>query len=387
LWKPRDDSEKRDRGGVIRFLLRLMKRLPILVFIAALTNLHASMEDSLKALSSVDREGRGNEAASAAWKEVVKSGPPALLPVLGATGKGNAVADNWLRLAGDVIVENAQRAKQPLPLSDMEAFLKDTAHAAPARQLAFDLLQQAEPARAEVLEPSLIHDPVQELRRGAVQRLIDATKAKEGEEKKAGYLAALEAVRDEDQTKFLAEELKKLNVPVNLPRHFGFLMKWNVIGPFDNTERKGFDAVFPPEKEIKLDATYDGKGKPAKWQPFESKDEYGKVDFNKPLGLLKEVTAYAVTTFDAPEERDAELRLGCKDAWKIWLNGELVFGRDEYHRGQQLDQYKLRCHLKKGANTLLVKCCQNEQKEDWTVEWEFQLRICDSTGTAILAAK
>jgi hypothetical protein len=176
-------------------------------------------------------------------------------------------------------------------------------------------------------------------------------------------------------------------VPVDLPRHFGFLMQWNVIGPFDNTERKGFDTVYPPEKEIKLDASYDGKGKPAKWQPFESKDEYGKVDFNKPLGMLKEVTGYAVTTFDAAEERDAELRLGCKDAWKIWLNGELVFGRDEYHRGQQLDQYKLRCHLKKGANTILVKCCQNEQKEDWTVEWEFQLRICDSTGTAILAAK
>jgi hypothetical protein len=364
-----------------------MKRLPILVFIAALTNLHASIDDSLKALSSVDREGRGNEAASAAWREVVKAGPQALLPVLGATGKGSAVADNWLRLAGDVIVDNALRARQPLPLPDMEGFLKDTAHAAPARQLAFDLLQQAEPARAEVLEPSLIHDPVQELRRGAVQRLIDATKTKDGEEKKAGYLAALEAVRDEDQTKFLAEELKKLNVPVDLPRHFGFLMKWNVIGPFDNTERKGFDTVYPPEKEIKLDATYDGKGKPAKWQPFESKDEYGKVDFNKPLGMLKEVTGYAVTTFDAPEERDAELRLGCKDAWKIWLNGELVFGRDEYHRGQQLDQYKLRCHLKKGTNTLLVKCCQNEQKEDWTVEWEFQLRICDSTGTAILAAK
>jgi hypothetical protein len=40
--------------------------------------------------------------------------------------------------------------------------------------------------------------------------------------------------------------------------------------------------------------------------------------------------------------------------------------------------------LKKGKNTLLVKCCQNEQTEQWTVEWRFQLRICDATGTAIL---
>jgi hypothetical protein len=41
--------------------------------------------------------------------------------------------------------------------------------------------------------------------------------------------------------------------------------------------------------------------------------------------------------------------------------------------------------LKKGANQILVKCCQNEQTETWTVEWEFQLRVCDATGTAILA--
>ena len=187
-------------------------------------------------------------------------------------------------------------------------------------------------------------------------------------------------------------------------------MKWNIIGPFDNTKREGFSKVFPPEKEIKLDAVYEGKNGPVKWQPFATTQEYGKLDFNKPLGAmtkteaapepqaeppktgrrkgggieyLKEVLSYAVTDFVSPEERDAEIRLGCKNGWKVWLNGEFVFGRDEYHRGAQLDQYKLKVHLKKGANTILVKCCQNEQKEDWTVEWEFQLRVCDAAGTAI----
>jgi hypothetical protein len=145
--------------------------------------------------------------------------------------------------------------------------------------------------------------------------------------------------------------------------------------------------VFPPVREVKPDAEYDGKKGKVKWQPFTSKDGMGKLDFNKPLGMLKEVTAYAVTAFDSPAERDAELRLGCKNGWKVWLNGKLLFGRDEYHRGAQMDQYKLKCHLRKGANTVLVKCCQNEQTEQWTVEWEFQLRVCDSTGTAILAAK
>jgi hypothetical protein len=363
-----------------------MKAIFATLLLVSLSSLHGAVEESLAVLAGVGREGKGNEAAGAAWKEVVKAGPSVLPAVLGALGKGSVVADNWLRLAGDGIVESALRAKQPLPVSEIEAFLKDTSHAGSGRRLAFELLQRADPKLADALEPSLVNDPVQELRRGAVQRLIDAAK-KDPARAKAIYLKALDAVRDEDQTKLVAEELKKLGVPVDLPRHFGFLTKWNVIGPFDNTERKGFDTEFPPEKEIKLNASYEGKGRKVKWQEFASKDEYGKIDFNKPLGMLKEVTAYAVTTFDAPAERAAELRLGCKNGWKVWLNGELLFGRDEYHRGQQMDQYKLRCRLKRGANTILVKCCQNEQKESWTVEWEFQLRICDSTGTAVLAAK
>ncbi|HEY3901778.1 MAG TPA: hypothetical protein VGM54_24405 [Chthoniobacter sp.] len=348
--------------------------------------LHATLDQSLRALAAVGREGQGNEMASSAWKDVVASGPSSLPELLAAAGKGSPVADNWLRVAGETIVSNARQQSRTLPVAEIEAFLKDTGHAPAARRLAFDLLQQADPARAEAIVPSLARDPVQELRRGAVQRLIDAAQSKEGEPAKAAYLEALDAVRDEDQTRTIVKALRELGVPVDLPKHFGFLRNWQIIGPFENTGREGFATVFPPEKEVRLDATYPGKSGPVKWQPVESQDEYGKFDFNKPLGMLKEVTAYAVTTFDSPEERDAELRLGCKDAWKIWLNGQFLFGRDEYHRGQKMDQYKLKCHLRKGPNVILVKCCQNEQTEQWTVEWEFQLRICDGAGTAILAA-
>lgn len=363
-----------------------MKRF-LALFLLALPLARGGISESVEVLAKVGPEGSGNDAASAAWSEVVKAGPAALTAILGATGKGSAVADNWLRLAGDAIVDKAVHAKQALPLGELEAFLKDTTHPGSARQLAFDLIAEADAKRAEVIEPGLVNDPVQELRRGAVQRLIDSAKTKTGEEAKTAFQNALAVVRDEDQTAFIAGELKKLNVAVDLPRHFGFLMKWNVIGPFDNTERKGFDTVYPPEKELKLDAEYDGKGAKVKWLPFTSENEYGKVDFNKPFGMQKETVAYAVTTFDSPAEREAELRLGGKNAWKVWLNGKLLFGRDEYHRGQQMDQYKMKCRLQKGANTVLVKACQNEQKETWTVEWEFQLRVCDSTGTALLATK
>jgi hypothetical protein len=135
-----------------------------------------------------------------------------------------------------------------------------------------------------------------------------------------------------------------------------------------------------------LSASYDGMDGKVKWQGYSTGDEYGMVDFNKPYGDLKEVTGYAQTEFVSGINRPAELRLGCKNAWKIWLNGELIFGRDEYHRGMRIDQYKLPVQLKKGGNTILVKACQNEQVEDWTVQWQFQLRVCDATGTAIHSA-
>src|SRR5205823_5547518 len=48
-----------------------------------------------------------------------------------------------------------------------------------------------------------------------------------------------------------------------VPPKFG---EWHHIGPFDDTGRKGFATAYPPEKEINLGATYDGKNKAkVKW--------------------------------------------------------------------------------------------------------------------------
>jgi hypothetical protein len=361
-----------------------------LMLLCLATTVSADVGNALSRIQNVGREGEGNESAAAAWQEIVAAGPAALLPILQVSGKGNVVADNWLRLAASTIADRAVAGKVRQPTEELVAFLNDQSRPSPARLLAFDLIQRSVPDRARALEASLIHDPAQELRRGAVQRLIDTGKAeaeaKKEPEAKRTFQAALDASRDEDQVKVLADALEKLGVEVDLPRHFGFITKWHVIGPFDNTGREGFAKVFPPEEEINLEKKYPGKDGEIAWLPYETKHEYGKLDFNKPLTMLKEATAYAVTTFESPEERPAELRLGCKNGWKVWVNGELLFGRDEYHRGQQMDQYIMKCTLKKGSNTILVKCCQNEQKETWTVEWEFQLRVCDATGTAILAA-
>jgi len=122
-----------------------------------------------------------------------------------------------------------------------------------------------------------------------------------------------------------------------------------------------------------------------KWTDFSTSDQFGKVDINLEYGELKQVVAYAHNTFQLSEDRELQFRLGCKNAWKVWLNGKLLFARDEYHRGQRIDQYVFSAKLKKGNNEILVKFCQNEQEQSWTKQWEFQLRLTDASGTAVLA--
>ena len=347
----------------------------------------ADLTTSIKTIRAVGPEGQGNAAAAKAWQTLSKAEASALPQILTAMDGANPLAANWLRAAVDTI---AAREKK-LPIDALQKFLADQSHTPRARRLAFELIRAADAKLAAKLIPGMINDPSVELRREAVAQVLDAGKiANQPAIAVKEYRKALDAARDIDQIKAATKALRDLKQEVDLPRHFGFLMHWNVIGPFDNSERAGFAKVFPPETNVDLEATYDGKAGKVKWSSFVTADEYGMVDINKaypgPGDGLKEVTAYAYTEYHAAAAGPVQLRLGCKNAWKIWLNGKLVFGRDEYHRGMRIDQYQLDVNLAEGLNTLLIKLCQNEQMQDWTKQWQFQLRVCDPTGTAILAA-
>jgi hypothetical protein len=83
-----------------------------------------------------------------------------------------------------------------------------------------------------------------------------------------------------------------------------------------------------------------------------------------------------------------QFRIGSKNAWKLWVNNELIFARDEYHRGKtRVDQFVISGKLKKGSNDVLLKICQNEQTQSWTKQWEFNFRITDLTGTPLPSSK
>ncbi|MGI9243474.1 MAG: hypothetical protein ACR2RV_21925 [Verrucomicrobiales bacterium] len=362
-------------------------RANFVICLVSLALAGGSIGGPIDVIRAVGLEGDGNVEAAAAWRELADSEASELLPILRGMRGANPLAANWLRSAVDTI---SDREGAELPVAELGEFLLDTRQNPRARRLAFELIAKADPPAAEALVPGMLADPSQELRRDAVARLIGQAETLAKAENTAGatliYRQALGAARDIDQVKLLAERLRELGREVDLPEHFGFLMRWKAIAPFDNSGREGFDVVYPPEEQIDLAETYDGKGKKVQWQPLETGHEFGIVDFNKPFGMVKEAVGYAYTTFESTSARPVELRLGCKNAWKVWLNGELLFGRDEYHRGMRIDQYRIPAQLKAGKNEILIKLCQNEQTEEWTVQWEFQLRVCDSSGTAVLSS-
>jgi len=349
--------------------------------------------DAVAVLRAVGREGAGIAAAAAAWRSLAALDAAAIPRLLGGLDDANPYAANWLRSAVDAIAARSDA----LPLEPLVAHLRDTTRDPRGRRLAWELIRDHDAALAEGLVAGMLDDPSAELRRDAVRRAIDAAVVAErdgGGGAVAAYRRALDAARDVDQIEEIVEALGRSGERVDLPRHFGFLTRWQLVGPFDNSGAAGFAAVYPPEETAGAapDAatTYSGKDeRKLRWQPFETDDPYGVIDLNQaypgPDDGLKAVVAYASTGFESRDERDAEIRLGSQNAWKIWHNGRLVFARDEYHRGMRIDQYRLPIRLAAGPNRFLVKVCQDSQTEFWTKEWRFQFRVCDAAGTAILA--
>jgi len=367
-----------------------MIRLAVLCWLLASGLLHAaSFEAPIRKVLAVGREGAGNGDAAQALQELASATLEGLPILIRSLGGANPLAANYLRAAIDALVDRETSAGRPLPVAVLGEIVLDPQQGDQPRSLAFDLLRRGAPEAAVKLIPGFLSDPNVQLRRLAVERLIQeaaaVNKANQGQAAALLYSQAMSAARDVDQIRSISLILAKQGQTVDIPRRMGFLMHWDVIGPFDNSGLAGFDRVYPPETEWKPEAAYEGKSGEVRWQAFVTSDPYGKVDLNAPFGMLKETVGYARTVFNSGKEQDVELRLGTKNAWKIWLNGELLFGRDEYHRGQRIDQYVLPAKFRSGANEILVKCCQNEQTQDWTVQWEFQLRICDSTGAAVLA--
>ncbi len=351
----------------------------------------ADVETLLNDIKSVDQQAQGNRQAQQAIRELLKNDDVSLTTVLEAFSGANPLAVNWLRGAFESLADQRLKTTKTLPKKQLEAFVLDTRHDPRARRVAYEWLVKVDDTATSRIIPGMLNDPSVEFRRDAVARLLTQadTLFEDGKKSESQpiYEMALTGARDDDQIKSIVEKLRELGQEVDLPEHFGLLLSWKLIGPFDNSDEAGFDVSYPPESKIDPDGKYQGKDSTeVSWIDYATADDYGIVDLTKAQSAHKGAVTYAYTDFVSDEDRTVELRLGTPNAWKVWVNGELIFGREEYHHGTRLDQYQFPAKLRKGRNDILIKVCQNEQKESWAQKWEFQLRVCDSVGTAVLSA-
>src|SRR5262245_7454302 len=312
----------------------------------------AETQRVLARIKAVSKEGAGNQEAGAAWKELVSHGGDAIIPTLAAMHDASPAAANWLRSAVNAIVEKEKAAGRKLPSDDLLAFLKDNKNDPAARRLAYEVLVEIDSKTPDRLLPGLLDDPSTEIRRDAVAAALAKAEKLTGEAAKTEYARLLVAVRDEEQANKIADALDKLGARPNLKTHFGIVTKWMLAGPFDSTKGAGFDKTYEPEKKVELSTTYKGKGDAeVKWVPHtaeadpppekDPKGELGKiavenvglVKLNKALAKHKDAVAYAFTVIESDKERPVEVRLGCINAVKVFLNGKEIFAREEYHHG------------------------------------------------------
>ena len=150
-----------------------------------------------------------------------------------------------------------------------------------------------------------------------------------------------------------------------------FVRDWMVIGPFDLKMQKGvplgFDEVYPPEKKIELQKSYESTGKKIGWKPATAETD-GLVNLDKLFEPNDRVLAYVLCYVEAPTEMESTISLGSDHGAKMWLNDKLIFAR-HVPRSARPDQDVIPVTLKKGWNTVLLKV------EDLGGDWGFYLRF------------
>jgi hypothetical protein len=288
---------------------------------------------------------------------------------LAALGDATPAGANWLRSGLD---RAADRLGDSLGSDTLAGLVTDRALAPRGRSLAFGWLEARDPDRAAALLAGMLDEEALDLRRAAVAKLLAEAAAADPAGQLAAHRRALVAARDVDQVEAIATWLTEHGEPTDVAEVLGFVRRWRVSGEYDNVGGAGFAKAYPPE-----DA---GTASRADWRRIVSDHKHGEVDLNAAVATKKGVLAYAVAEVEMPAAGPAEVRLGSPCGVVVWVNGRQVMAHEIYHASEAIDQYVASAEFQEGTNTVLVKCCQNEQTEPWAGEWKFQLRITDPLG-------
>jgi hypothetical protein len=86
------------------------------------------LSPELAKIRAVQAKGDGHRDAVDAMKKVSQADAAALPIVIAAMDDSSPLVENWIRAAAEAIAQKQLDKKQPLPVAQLELFLKDTRH-------------------------------------------------------------------------------------------------------------------------------------------------------------------------------------------------------------------------------------------------------------------
>src|SRR5262249_42253775 len=206
-------------------------------------------------------------------------------------------------------------------------------------------------------------------------------KQKRADEAGVFFRTAFDASRDVLQARAAAARLGELGETVSVGQHLGFLLDWQLIGPFDGKGQKGPQLTYPPEKGVDLNAEYDGQNGKVRWKRYQAREpaptsgERHQALVNlcakEALGNADDAVAFAYTEFTAPAQ-EADSRGPAGENFPFYVKGAPAFHCEEWRNGVRHDRHRFNVKLREGKNTVLVKICQSAAPNP-EPNWEFFL--------------
>jgi hypothetical protein len=147
-----------------------------------------------------------------------------------------------------------------------------------------------------------------------------------------------------------------------------------VAGPYVEKGKEGaaiYATAFAPEKPDATDV---------KWVPLDKGIGSWDINLEAMFGALDHCAAYLRTRVWCPQEQDAVLEIGCDDAVKAWVNGQIVHDRWN-EQAAAPRQHRAGVHLKQGWNDLMLKAV------DAGGGWVAACRVRAPNGLAIEGLK
>ena len=162
----------------------------------------------------------------------------------------------------------------------------------------------------------------------------------------------------------------------------GYIDRWLVLGPFDNTGKSGFDVAQGPEAELSDPAmwerTYAGKdGRQVRWRVVPRAFPYGWVDAGALLRPRQPICAFFashISETGLERRRALSLWVGARGAVRLFWNGaeRLV---DVAYRGHDFDRRAVSVWLEPGDNQIVAKSCGDQSAP------MLSLRLADPDGS------